>query len=138
MAGAHASVRHFHQILLWPLELMPSTHGDQDPAPWQRLVEDPAGTWREVDDEFPNEPELFQDRHYSEFVTFLPYVQRFLYGEGATRGAARGKSPIRVLRRTDVRHARLTYPDEPDAVVLDVVHADLYFFFDIDVSILVV
>ena len=81
-------VRQFHQILLWPLELMPSTLGDQDTPPWQRLVDDRDGVWREVDDEFPSEPALFQDRHYSEFVTFLPYVQRFLYGEGATRGAS--------------------------------------------------
>src|SRR5262249_57388631 len=87
-----------------------------------------AGTWGAVEDEFPAEPELFQERHYSEFVTFLPYVQRFLYGEGATPGASRGKSPIRVLRRTDVTHARLMYPGEPEPVVLDVVHVDLYFF----------
>jgi hypothetical protein len=137
-AAADPTVQHFHQILLWPLELMPSDPADLDRTPWQRLVEDRNGVWREVDDEFPSEPELFQDRHYSEFVTFLPYVQRFLYGEGATRGAARGKSPIRVLRRTDVKRARLMYPGEAEAVVLDVVHVDLYFFFDIDVSILVV
>ena len=138
-APADPTVRHFHQILLWPLELMPSGHDDEDPTPWQRLLEDQAaGTWREVDDEFPSEPALFQERHYSEFVTFLPYVQRFLYGEGATRGSGRGKSPIRILRRTDVKRARLMYPDEPEPVVLDVAHVDLYFFFDIDVIVLVV
>lgn len=137
-APVDSTVRHFHQILLWPLELMPSGDDDQDPTPWHRLVADGAGMWREVDDEFPSEPELFQDRHYSEFVTFLPYVQRFLYGEGATHGVGRGKSPIRVLRRTDVKRARLMYPGESEAIVLDVVHVDLYFFFDIDVSILVV
>jgi len=131
-------VRHFNQILLWRLELIPSGQGEQDPAPWQRLVEDQAQTWREVGDEFPNAPALFQERHYNEFVTFLPEVQRFLYGEGASRDAGRGKSPIRVLRRTDVRRARLMYPDEPEPAVLDVAHVDLYFFFDIDVIILVV
>src|SRR5262245_9840663 len=118
---------------------MPAVDDDQHAAPWQPLLEgQTAGTWRAVDDEFPAEPALFQERHYSEFVTFLPYVQRFLYGEGATRGASRGKSPIRVLRRTDVRHARLMYPGEPEAVVLDVGHVYLYFFFDIEVMILVV
>jgi len=125
--------------LLWPLEFMRVGADDQEAAPWQPLLEGrAAGTWRAVDDEFPAEPALFQERHYSEFVTFLPYVQRFLYGEGATRGASRGKSPIRVLRRTDVTHARLMYPGEPEPVVLDVVHVDLYFFFDIEVMILVV
>src|SRR5262245_22710779 len=118
---------------------MPAVDDDQHAAPWQPLLEgQTAGAWHVVDDEFPAEPELFQERHYSEFVTFLPYVQRFLYGEGATRGAPRGKSPIRVLRRTDVKQARLLYPGEPEAVVLDVAHVDLYFFFDIDVVILVV
>ena len=125
--------------LLWPLEFMPAGDDDQRAAPWQPLLEgQAAGTWRAVDDEFPAEPELFQERHYSEFVTFLPYVQRFLYREGATRGASRGKSPIRVFRRTDVTHARLMYPGEPEPVVLDVVHMDLCFFFDIEVMILVV
>src|SRR5262245_53260150 len=101
-------VRPFHQILLWPLELMPAAPGDDGASPWTRLVEDAAGAvWREVDDEFPSDPELLQDRHYNEFVTFLPYVQRFLYGEGATRSAARARSPIQVLRRSDVKRARL-------------------------------
>jgi hypothetical protein len=136
-APADPTVRYFHQILLWPLELMPTVLDEHDPTPWQRLVDDCDGTWREVDDEFPSEPALFQDRHYSEFVTFLPYVQRFLYGEGAARGVGRGASPIRVLRRTDVTQARLMYPGEPDAVVLGVLHVDLYFFRDIDVCILV-
>ena len=128
-------VNQFHQIVLWPLELRPSD--DDGPTPWQRLTAG-ATAWRIVDDEFPSDPELFQERHYAEFVTFLPYVQRFLYGEGVTREADRVRSPIRVLRRADVRHARLMYPDEAEAVVLDVVHVDLYFFYDIDVIILAV
>ena len=103
-APADPIVRHFHQILLWPLELMPSGPTTQIQTPWERLLEDrPAKPWREVDDEFPGEPELFQERHYSEFVTFLPYVQRFLYGEGATRGAgARASRRSACFRRTDV------------------------------------
>ena len=113
--AAEPVVRHFHQILLWPLELRPGDLADDGAPPWQRLLEDgAAATWREVDDEFPNEPELFQDRHYSEFVTFRPDVRRFLYGEGATRSAGRSRSPIRVLRRTDVRQARLR-PSTTDA-----------------------
>src|SRR5262245_18710027 len=71
--------------LLWPLEFMPAGDDDQRAAPWQALLEGPAaGIWRPVDDEFPTEPELFQERHYSEFVTFLPYVQRFCHGISVT------------------------------------------------------
>ena len=138
-AVAPPRVQHFRQILLWPLELMPlSAHvSSEDPA--DVLSRSVAATpWREVEDEFTGDPELFQERHYSEFVTFLPYVQRFLYGEGRGRGPTPGSSPIRVFRRTDVARARLTFPGDDDPVVADVAHVDLYFFYDIDVVILVV
>jgi hypothetical protein len=47
----------------------------------------------------------FQERHYNEFVTFLPYVQQFLYGEGRCAqhsGAADAGPPMRVFRRRDI------------------------------------
>ena len=50
--------------------------------------------WRELQDEFGRNPEDLQERHYSEFVTFLPYVRRFLYGEGPSRGGNR-RAPSR-------------------------------------------
>ena len=73
---------------------------------WRRPS--PDNPWREVDDEF-GDPAEFQSRHYNEFVTFLPPVQRFLYGQGIGRSVSKvyGESPIRVMRRTDVaRRAR--------------------------------
>ena len=131
------SVAQFRQILLWPLELMPLRADRQIQKHWDLLERaTPTTVWREVEDEFTPEAALFQERHYSEFVTFLPYVQRFLYGEN--RGGTRGESPIRVFRRTDVARARLTFPDRDEPILLDVVHVDLYFFYDIDVVILVV
>ena len=132
-------VRHFREILLWPLQLMPIHDG----APIQKHCEllqtrDPGNPWQEVADEFTGDPSLFQERHYSEFVTFLPYVQRFLYGEG--KGSGPGvdqESPIRVFRRSDVVKVRMTYPDRrTEPVTFDVAHVDLYFFYDIDVVIL--
>src|SRR5262245_32288880 len=132
------TVRHFRQILLWPLELI-AAPPDAAEAPWELLAEPGLGApWRIVDDEFPDDPALFQERHYGEFVTFLPYVQRLLYGEGAARGVGRGESPIRVFRRTDVARARLHFPDAAAAVALDVVHVDLYVFYDVDGVVLVV
>ena len=132
-------VDHFRQILLWPLELMPVRPDEQIQKHWELLERTgPGSPWREVEDEFTPDAELFQERHYSEFVTFLPYVQRFLYGESRDRTGASGESPIRVFRRRDVARARLTLPGQDDPVVLDVVHVDLYFFYDIDVVILVV
>ena len=44
-----------------------------------------ASPWREVVDEYTGDQASFHERHYNEFVTFLPYVQRFLYGEGRSR-----------------------------------------------------
>ncbi len=131
-------VRHFRQILLWPLQLMPIREDAQIQQHWDLLERtDPSNPWREVADEFTGDPAAFQERHYSEFVAFLPYVQRFLYGEGKGRGSIVGESPIRVFRRDDVTRVRLTYPDS-GALVFEVAHVDLYFFYDLDVTILAV
>src|SRR5689334_14360638 len=78
------SVRHLRQTLLWPLRLMPS-HPPR-PAqrgPWQVLRDlGDASPWREEIDEYTGASDRFHERHYNEFVSFLPYVQRFLYGDG--------------------------------------------------------
>jgi CorA-like Mg2+ transporter protein len=134
---AKRTVRHFRQIVLWPLQLMPLRESAQIQQHWDTLGPDCA--WREVKDEFTGDPAQFQVRHYSEFVTFLPHVQRFLYGEGAARGRAGTDSPIRVFRRTDIARVRLTFPDdEANPLVCEVAHVDLYFFYDIDIVILAV
>ncbi len=77
-------VRHFRQILLWPLQLMPLREGKQVQRHWEVLQSGGADNpWHEVVDEFGGAPGHYQERHYNELVTFLPYVQRFLYGEGS-------------------------------------------------------
>ena len=78
-------VRTFHQILLWPLQLLPLKEGSQIHHHWEFLEKDAGLVWKVVDDEFCADPDTFRERHYREFVTFLPYVQRLLYGEGAKR-----------------------------------------------------
>lgn len=132
-------VRHFRQIVLWPLQLMPIQHD----LPVQKhcdyiQAQGLNHPWREVEDEFTGDPSLFQERHYSEFITFLPSVQRFLYGEGTGRGTGvNQESPIRVFRRSDVTRVRMTYPDPRVVpVIFEVAHIDLYFFYDIDLVIL--
>jgi hypothetical protein len=134
-------VRHFRQILLWPLQLMPIRDDEQVQKHYELLQTPEANNpWREVADEFTGDPSLFQERHYTEFVTFLPYVQRFLYGEGKGSGpGVNQESPIRVFRRNDVAKVRMTYPDRrAEPVTFHVAHVDLYFFYDIDVVILTV
>jgi hypothetical protein len=73
-------------------------------------------------------------------VTFLPFVQRFLYGHGRrARGhddAGASGSPMRVFRRHDIAAARVV-PRPGDApVTLSIVHVDLYFFFGVEVVLL--
>src|SRR5262249_41777025 len=74
-------VHHFRRILLWPIYLM-RPDGSTVPAYGQYLLaNDPQRIWHEVSDEFTDDPAAFQERHYSEFVAFLPAVQRFIYGQ---------------------------------------------------------
>jgi len=134
-------VRHFRQILLWPLQLQPIRSGEQIQEPWDVLKQAGADNpWSESRDEFNCDPAQFQERHYSEFVTFLPYVRSFLYGEGKAASAmAAMESPIRVFRRTDVAKVRMTFPGAgAETITFDVAHIDLCLFYDIDVAILVV
>ncbi len=133
-------VRQFRQILLWPLQLMPTYEGMQIQRHWELLAQCEDNPWSEVADEFTGDPRQFQERHYNEFVTFLPYVQRFLYGEGlgAATGNGYGESPIKVFRRRDVASVRMTHPGRESSTTFDVAHIDLYFFYDLDVAVLVV
>jgi hypothetical protein len=137
------TVQHLRQSLLWPLRLIPAGVSDDSEhrrAPWQllRALGD-ASPWREHFDEYHGGVAGFHERHYNEFVTFLPYVQRFLYGEGrAQRSAdsASSGSPMRVFRRHDISAVRVV-PRPGDApVTLQVIHVDLYFFYAVDIVLL--
>ncbi len=134
-------VRQLRQVLLWPLRLTPPAEDAEHPnAPWQVLRDlGPASPWREHFDEYAGAAGGFQERHYNEFVTFLPYVQRFLYGQGRVRrdgGDGTSGSPMRVFRRRDIAAVRVV-PRPGDApVTLQVVHVDLYFFYGVDIVLL--
>ena len=139
---ASVTVRHLRQVLLWPLRLMPApgASGASHRTPWQVLRDlGEASPWREVVDEFTGNKASFHERHYNEFVTFLPYVQRFLYGDGRARRDAGGRdagAPMRVFRRHDIQRVRVVARPGDTPVTLDIVHVDLYFFYDVDVVLL--
>ena len=141
-AAAGVTVKHLRQVLLWPLRLMPAPgpSGASHRAPWQVLRDlGDASPWREVVDEFTGDKASFHERHYNEFVTFLPYVQRFLYGDGRSRrdpSDREADAPLRAFRRHDVRHVRVVARPGDAPVTLDIVHVDLYFFYDVDVVML--
>src|ERR1700757_462886 len=89
-APRNLTVRHFRQIVVWPLQLMPLRPGQQVQRHWKALESiETDNPWSEVVDEFCD-PAEFHERHYKEFVTFLPYVQRFLYGSSAGQETAVG------------------------------------------------
>jgi CorA-like Mg2+ transporter protein len=141
VTASDTMVRHFRQILLWPLQLMPIQENAQIQKHWEVLESaGPDNPWRELSSEFTGDQSAFQRRHYNEFVTFLPHVQRFLYGEGLARGKGgwHAESPVRVFRRRDIAKAKATYRRDRQPVTFEVGHVELYFFYDIDVVLLAV
>ncbi len=136
--SASPVVRRLHQVLLWPLRLMPAPGAELAPRrPWE-LLGGPGSPWTMQEDEYTGDPQQFHERHYQEFVTFKPFVQRFLYGEGrGLRNAHDSRdSCMRVLRRQDVRRLRVQTHADAAPRELEVVHIDLYFFEDVDLAIL--
>ncbi len=135
--SADQSVALFHASLVWPLQLEPVLVAGGKSRHWEAFERSQkAHQWHRIDDEFTDDPGNFRERHYREFVSFLPYVQRFLYGEGrsgrASADPAAGQSPMHVFRRKDIAGLRLTLREGQAPVELHVVHVDLYFFDDLD------
>ena len=132
-------VRQLRQIVLWPLQLMCESGGRARGEGYDGLVSKLApGVWRLVEDEFGDPDMDFQERHYREFVCFLPHVQRFLYGDaaGPSGKLALNEAPLRVYRRDDVAQVRMVLEPGAAPVTCDVAHIDLYFFHDVDAVIL--
>ena len=134
-ADHHVSL--FHTSLVWALQLVPRDVTSADGRHWEIFEsKKDAKMWHLIDDEFTDDPSEFKERHYREFVSFLPYVQRFLYGEGRasndSTSEAPGDSPMHVFRRKDISRLRLTLREGQVPVELSIVHIDLYFFHDLD------
>jgi hypothetical protein len=132
------TVRHFRQIAVWPLQLMPLRPGQQVQRHWEALHAIKSNnSWREVVEKFAD-PAEFHERHYKEFVTFLPYVQRFLYGSTAGQEAsnAPAQGSMRLFRRDDVAKVRIVFSPGEAPTLFDVQHVSLYFFLDADIAIL--
>jgi hypothetical protein len=137
------TVRHFREVVFWPVQLMPLGHGGNTQPPlWELLeqgIED--NPWRRLKDRFQEKSLEFEERHYREFVAFLPYVQRFIYGEshGSMSHDANdpaGGSAIKIFRRRDVDALRLELREGEVPVTLVVEQIELWFFDDINVAFL--
>jgi hypothetical protein len=128
-------VRQFHHTLLWPITLRPLKRepGADVVHYWDMLRRNP-GPWKYVEDTL-----LIEDEScvagYEEFVYFLPYVQRFLYGVGDEgRGA---QSSLYAFTRDDIASVTINLHPESTPIPLTVLRARLYFFYDIDVAVAV-
>ena len=129
-------VRQLRQQLLWPLRVMPQRQRQpRHSRPWELLQQwGERSPWRELVDEYAGG--TFQERHYAEFVTFLPYVQQFLYGEGRRSRQDAADSPMRTFRRRDVKAARFVPRTGDEPIEVAIQHVDLIFFYDVDVVLL--
>jgi hypothetical protein len=131
-------IRHFRQILLWPLQLEYQAAED-GVEPWS-ILERGDSPWNRGECNITYDPDKTRERHYKEFVSFLPYVQRFLYGDSRARtgsmDAAGSNAPMQVFRRRDIATLRITLQPGDKPILLDVAHVDLIFFFDVDVVFL--
>jgi hypothetical protein len=125
-------VREFHQTLLWPLQLRRINRDTGFTAYWDILAKNP-GAWTKVKD-----PLLIEDEScevgYEEFVYFLPYVQRFLYGVGEEGRVA--QSSMHIFKRDDVASVRVRLHEGAPPMELEVGRLRLYFFNDVDTAIL--
>ena len=99
-AASDHTVRHFREVLFWPVQLMPLADGGNAPH-WELLAQgDEGNPWRRLKDRFQAGELDFEERHYKEFVAFLPYVQRFIYGESHSH------IPMMPMIRPAIRRSR--------------------------------
>lgn len=129
------NVRHFRQIVIWPLQIM-QTSGQRRVEPEALLTSLASGLWERVEDEFGPKADALQERHYREFVSFLPHVQRFLYGDTTGNQLGKGDAPLRIYRRNDVREVRIELRPETPPITCRIAHVDLHFFHDVDAIVL--
>lgn len=130
-------VADFRQTLLWPVQLISESNSTKIQRPWD-LLKGENCPWHEIQDEFSLAKQTLSEVRYQEFVTFMPFAQRFLYGEGkhGRESGGYGESPIHIFSRSDVNQVRITLDYDVAPIVLKVAHIELYFFYDIDVAFL--
>lgn len=131
-ADSDKIVCEFRHILLWPLQLRRLRRETGFATHWDVLRAHP-GPWQEVKDNLLVEDESCQSG-YQEFVYFLPYVQRFLYGFG--EADAQTPSSLHMFLRDDIATIRVRLREDDPPIDLAVARTRLVFFYDQDVAIL--
>jgi hypothetical protein len=126
------TVREFRHVLLWPLQLRRLRKESGFTHHWDALKAHP-GPWEEVKDNLLIDDDSCQVG-YGEFVYFLPYVQRFLYGFGESDAST--PSSLHIFKREDIRKARVLLTAGAPPIDFDVERLRLVFFYDVDIALL--
>jgi hypothetical protein len=125
-------VREFRHIVISPLQLRRLKRGSKFTTHWDALGANP-GPWREVRDNLLAEDDSAQ-LGYREFVYFLPYVQRFLYGFGEAENPMM-RSSLHIFTRSDIAKVRITLRAGCKPIDFDVHRVRLTFFYDVDIAL---
>ncbi|MDO8698482.1 MAG: hypothetical protein Q7J74_15395 [Pseudomonas sp.] len=132
-------VRDFRQTLVWPLQLLPASHAASSRVPHEQVHDSLcAGGWQPVVSAFSGAEHRLSERHYKEFVSFLPHAQRFLYGESRTENgpSLHGESALSAFRRSDIAQLRIVLREGEPALLLRVEQVELCLLDDVDVALL--
>jgi hypothetical protein len=125
-------VREFRHVLMWPLQLRRLRRESGHASHWDAVKAMP-GPWEAVKDNLLVDDDSCQ-AGYGEFVYFLPYVQRFLYGFGESDAVT--PSSLHIFRRDDIRTIRVRLTPEAKPIDFDVARLRLVFFYDVDIALL--
>ena len=125
-------VREFRHTLLWPLQLRRLSRTCGFAHPWEALRAQP-GPWKEVKDNLLVDDDSCQ-LGYREFVYFLPYVQRFLYGFG--EADSQTPSSLQIFKREDIAKVHVRLSEDSMPIEFDVARLRLIFFYDVDIALL--
>ncbi len=125
-------VREFHHVLLWPLQLRRLRNASGASHHWDVLKAHP-GPWKPIHDNLLIDDDSGQ-AGYQEFVYFLPYVQRFLYGFG--EADAHTPSSLHIFQRDDIARVRVRLEADRKPIEFDVHRLRLVFFYDVDIALL--
>jgi len=126
-------VREFRHVLMWPLQLRRLRNQPGGISNHWDVLKSHPGPWVAVKDNLLIYDDACQVG-YTEFVYFLPYVQRFLYGFG--EADAQTPSSLHIFQRHDIRKARVTLEAGQAPLEFDVTRLRLAFFYDVDIALL--
>lgn len=137
--AAPPMVQAFRQILLYPLQLTRRPGQSPSSANWARLLVQDC-VWQESTADPAASSSAHRERHYTEFVAFMPDVQRFLYGEGSGAVGLAGVIPpaLRIFQRRDIVAAHVVLRPGERAIEFVVPRVELVFFHDVDLAMLVI